>query len=72
MPGGAAGPIAYDLGTADGRLLTRYTINQSRDAGLYMVTPTYRLTSGQLRVRLANTGRGSAVITAASVNIGCS
>jgi hypothetical protein len=69
---GAAGPVVYDLLTAGGRLLTRYTINQSLDAGLYVTTPAYHLTGGQLRVRLASTGLGSAVIIAASVNVGCS
>lgn len=68
----AAGPVVYDLLTAAGRLLSRYTINQSLDAGLYVATPAYHLTGGQLRVRLASTGRGSAVIIAASVNVGCS
>jgi hypothetical protein len=69
---GAAGPVVYDLLTGGGRLVTRYAINQSLDAGLYVATPAYWLTGGQLRVRLASAGRGSAVITAASVNVGCS
>jgi hypothetical protein len=69
---GAAGTVAYDLLTAGGRLLTRYTINQSQDSGMYVGTSAYWPTGGQLRVRLANTGRGAAVITAAPVNVGCS
>lgn len=69
---GAAGAARYDLIAANGRVLAHYTINEALDAGLYVSTPRYRLTSGKLRVRLTNAGRGTGLVTAASVNIGCS
>lgn len=69
---GATGSARYDLIAANGRTLAHYTINQGLDAGLFVSTTRYRLTSGKLRVRLTNAGRGTGLITAASVDIGCS
>lgn len=69
---GATGSARYDLIAANGRVLAHYMINEALDAGLYVSTPRYRLTSGKLRVRLTNAGRGTGLVTTASVNIGCS